>query len=300
MARTAPLLASMTGFARQDGGDGKLIWHWELKTVNGRGLDVRCRLPQGYDLIETRVRQAVQKALTRGNVQVSLSVTRTAGGARLAVNREVLDQVVTLIGELQGKVAAEPPRLDGLLALRGVLEPLEEEERPEERDARETAMLADLERALVALVNARQAEGRQLAAAVEALLAEIAGLVEAARAAASAQPAALAERLKVGLAELQASTPALSEERLAQEVALLAAKADVREELDRLAAHILAGRELAASGGAVGRRLDFLCQEFNREANTLCSKAGDVALTRIGLDLKAAIDQLREQIQNIE
>ncbi len=302
MAKSRPL-ASMTGFARREGGDARVTWSWEIKSVNGRSLDVRCRVPSGHERLEAAARAALPKACARGNVSIALSVGRGDVAPGLRVNRDLLDQVIALAGELEtslgsGRVA--PPRLDGLLAIRGVLETANEDEPAEETAAREAAMQGDLEAALDDLVAARRGEGTHLKAAVEAHLTTVETLTAAAAACAATQPDALRERLKTQVEALLDSVPALSEDRLAQEAALLIARGDVREELDRLGAHVAAARALLAEGGTVGRRLDFLCQEFNREANTLCSKSSDVGLTRIGLDLKSAIEQLREQVQNIE
>ena len=292
-------VASMTGFARREGGDAQQTWVWEAKSVNGKGLDVRVRVPSGLDRLEHEVRGRVPKVCARGNVSVSLSVERADQRLQLRVNREMLDQLVRLTRELREEVDAEPPRLDGLLNVRGVLETVEAPEDESERAAREQAMCADLQALLDDLAAARVQEGTALHQMAESHLAEIARLTEEARQAAASQPAALRERLRKQVQELLDTRTGVSEERLAQEAALLASKADVREELDRLDAHVTAARELLESGGAIGRRLDFLCQEFNREANTLCSKAGDVALTRTGLSLKNAVEQLREQVQNI-
>jgi uncharacterized protein (TIGR00255 family) len=290
----------MTGFARREGGDAEQTWVWEAKSVNGKGLDVRVRVPSGLDRLEHEVRGRVPKVLARGNVSVSLSLERGTRRQQLQVNREMLDQLVRLTRELRTEVDAAPPRLDGLLAVRGVLETVEEPEDETARAAREHAMLADLDALLGDLAAARVQEGAALHEAAERHLAEIGRLSEQARRCAASQPEALRERLRKQVQDLLDTRTGLSEERLAQEAALLASKADVREELDRLDAHVTAARELLDGGGAIGRRLDFLCQEFNREANTLCSKAGEVALTRIGLSLKNAVDQLREQVQNIE
>ena len=290
----------MTGFARQDGGDDTVTWAWELKSVNGKNLDLRCRVPSGYEALEVAARATAQARCARGNLQLSLTVNRGQAPVKLQVNREILDQLLGVLRELEGEVRAEPPRLDGLLAVRGVLETVEEEETKEQMEVRAKAMEADLVLALEALVVMRRAEGQRLEAMASGHLAEIERLTAAAGETAAARPEALRARLKAQVEELLEAAPALPEERLAQEAAVLAAKADVREELDRLEAHVAAARDLLAEGKAIGRRLDFLCQELNREANTLCSKSQDVALTRIGLDLKAVVDQLREQIQNIE
>jgi len=290
----------MTGFARRDGGDAAASWTWEVKSVNGRSLDLRARLPQGSESLDPAVRGAVNAACTRGNVQVNLSMKRGTAPLQLQVNEALLQQVLDLMAKLEAQTAAAPPRLDGILGLRGVLEAVEEEESPEQQAERLAELQSDLEAAMAALVTMRAAEGARLLGLARGHLDEIERLSAAARACAALQPETLRQRLKEQIALLLGESTGVSEERLTQELAILAGKADVREELDRLAAHVEAARELLDQGGAVGRKLDFLCQEFNREANTLCSKSADVELTRIGLDLKSAIEQLREQVQNIE
>ena len=298
--KTVGAISSMTGFARQEGGNGGVSWVWEAKSLNGRNLDIRCRLPVGYEALDAVARSVVPRHCTRGNLQLTLTVDRSATPMTLKVNRDLLGQLVTLVSEIGTEVKAAPPRLDGLLAFRGVVEAVDEKETLAQLEARVAAMEGDLVRALAALTAMRRAEGRRLGAAIAGHLAQIESLVTAAANADAARPEALKARLRAQVGELLGAAPALPEDRLVQEVAVLVAKSDVREELDRLRAHISAARELIEGGGAVGRRLDFLGQELNREANTLCSKSWDVALTRIGLDLKSAIDQLREQIQNIE
>jgi uncharacterized protein (TIGR00255 family) len=286
---------SMTGFARAAVPDTVEGWAWEVRSVNGRGLDVRCRLPGGLDQLEIAVRAAVAKRMTRGNVTVSLSGAAAETGQRIRLNRAALDDVLAIIKEIQDKVEAAPPRLDGLLALRGVIETGEGRAAPDE-----PALLKTMDEALVALAKVRETEGRALQREIVAHLDEIDSLTRSAAACAGAQPAAIKARLAAQIAELLGGTSALPPDRLAQEAALLAAKADIREEIGRLDAHVTAARALLKDGGAVGRRLDFLSQEFNREANTLCSKSSDIELTRIGLALKASIDRLREQAANIE
>lgn len=290
----------MTGFARREGGDESLTWTWEAKSVNARGLDVRCRLPSGMEALETTVRAAVPKVFARGNITISLTMDRGAREVRLNVNRELLEQLVVLSRELRSESDLAPPRVDGLLAVRGVLETVEEIEEESVRRERETRLAADVQAVLEDLARVRGQEGERLKTAVLEHLDRIAELTREARECAAAQPEALRERLRRQVSDLLETETGLSEERLAQEAALLASKADVREELDRLIAHETAARELLDEDGAIGRRLDFLCQEFNREANTLCSKASDLTLTRIGLALKSAVEQLREQVQNIE
>lgn len=298
MSAHRPVVASMTGFARVDGhGDG-YSWTFEAKSVNGRSLDVRCRMPTGFDSVEALARAEAPKRLARGNVNLTLTITRSQAVSQLRINRELLAQVLELAREIEGAGAA-PPRLDSLLTVRGIIEPVEEDE-TDARERVESALKGDLAKLIDQLVVNRLGEGARLAAILNGHLDEIARLVEGASACASAQPEALREKLRLQVATILGSFPALSEDRLAQEAAILIGKADIREELDRLRAHIHAAREMMAEGGAIGRRFDFLCQEFNREANTLCSKSADVELTRIGLSLKATIEQLREQVQNIE
>jgi uncharacterized protein (TIGR00255 family) len=296
-----PAVSSMTGFARAQGGDAALVWSWELKSVNGRGFDLRCRLPAGWESLEPALRARAARAIKRGNLQVGLILKSGPAASQPRINQPLLEQLAATARELSGRLEMAPPRLDALLAIRGVVEVAEEAALDDDaRQAREAAALGDFEAALAKLSENRRGEGRRLAAVVEGHLAEIAKLTEAAAATAAAQPQGLRARLERQLDELLAAAPPLPEERLAQELALLASKADVREELDRLRAHVAAARELMVAGGSIGRKLDFLCQEFNREANTLCSKAAEVELTGIGLELKTVIDQLREQVQNIE
>ena len=293
-------VASMTGFARGTGQDGPVAWTWEAKSVNGRGLDVRCRLPAGMDAIDPEVRRIAGELFARGSLTVSLQIDGGHGGTRLSINRDALDQIIGVCRELRDEVDAAPPSLEALLAIRGVVEVAEVEPAPEARSRRDAMIVDGLRETLDGLLSSRQAEGARIASVLGGQLDEVAALAEKAAESAALQPEALRGRLADRVGELTGAAPALDEERLAQEVALLLVKSDGREEVDRLRAHVAAARELIETGGAIGRRLDFLCQEFNREANTLCSKATDIDLTRIGLDLKAVIDQLREQVQNLE
>lgn len=295
-------VSSMTGFARVAGEADGVSWAWELKSVNGRSLDLRLRLPPGFDALEAPLRAALARRLRRGSISATLTVSRLAPPP-LRVNREMLAQVVALLGELTGELAgkleAAPPRLDGLIGLRGIMETVEDE--PDAViAARQAAILDGWALALDRLAAARSEEGTRLAAALTEQRGELAALVEAAAGCAAAQPAAIRARLQALLAELSDVAPRMPEERVVQELALLVSRADVREELDRLRAHVAQAGELLERGDAVGRQLDFLCQELNREANTLCSKSADIELTRIGLALKATIEQFREQVQNLE
>jgi uncharacterized protein (TIGR00255 family) len=292
-------VVSMTGFARSEGADEGLSWRWEAKSVNGRGLDVRLRLPPGLDRLEPQVRERLAAKFSRGSFNIGLATTATGPGRRYAVNRQALDAVLALVDELARSTKLAPPQADGVLRVPGVLETAETEETEEERQRRDRRMLEGFDVALKGLAETRAAEGARLGPLLTGHLDRIASLATEAVASAATQPAALKEKLMRQITEF-AGGAGVSAERLAQEAALLASKADVREELDRLAAHVAQGRDLLASKEPVGRRLDFLSQELNREANTLCSKSSDLALTRIGLELKASIEQFREQIQNIE
>ncbi len=293
-------IASMTGFARAAGAHGGRGWTWEVRSVNARGLDVRVRLAPGADTLEGPARAAVAGRLKRGSVTVGLQFAVAGQPQRYRINTEMIDKMLGLAKRFKGKVAAGKPRLDALMAVRGVVEPVEDDDSEAAREARLAAMLKSLDGALAGLAAARAAEGKRLEAMLVERLGEIESLTKKAAATAAAQPAAIKARLKARVAELMEAQPALAEERLLQEAALAASRADVREELDRLAAHVAAARELVKLGGAIGRQFDFLAQEFNREANTLCSKSSDLELTRIGLDLKTAIEQMREQAQNVE
>ncbi|HUD50814.1 YicC/YloC family endoribonuclease [Parvibaculum sp.] len=297
-------LTSMTGFGRADGETGNEAgltrWHWELRSVNGKGLDARFRLPSGFEGLEPRLREEMAKHLKRGNVQATLTIDRVRAAAPLRVNEEAMDAVLAALAALQQRIELMPPRPEGILALKGILETSEGEEGEEDHAALEKLVLASFAEAVISLARARAEEGRRLEGILHEQVDEIERLTRQAAASPSAGIEAMRARLRTQVAELLGASPALSEERLAQEAALLATKADVREEIDRLIAHVAQARELFAGTEPAGRRLDFLTQEFNREANTLCSKAADVGLTRIGLELKAVIDQLREQIQNVE
>ena len=293
-------ITSMTGFARRDGGLGGLNWTWEVRSVNARGLDVRVRLQGGYERLEPQVRGAVARHARRGAVGLVLSVVRPGAQGVWRVNESLLRELAGLVRRLGPETGLNPGRLADLLAVRGVMEQVDGIDSDDTREARDAALLADLDAALADLDAVRRREGSALRPALNAHLDEIGALAATAAGAAATRPDALRARLKAQLAAIMDAVPAPDPDRVAQEAALLIAKGDVREELDRLAAHVAAARALLDGGGPVGRKLDFLCQEFNRETNTICAKAGDLGLTRTGLDLKVAVDRLREQVQNIE
>ena len=293
-------LSSMTGFARAQGSQAGWRWHWEARSVNARGLDVRVRFPEGFDGLEGPARILANERFSRGNISASLTLTNDPARGSIKLNAEVLAQVVAALDALKTRVTAAPPTLDGILSLRGVLEPQTTELSQAELAARDAAVLGSLAVAFDGLATARKEEGARLHSVLSRQIESMAELVQAAERLAALQPAQFRTRLRTMIDELLAARSGVSEERLAQELALLLTKADVREEIDRLKSHLAQARDLFAAKGAQGRRLDFLAQEFNREANTLCSKSSDIELTRIGLELKAVIDQLREQVQNVE
>lgn len=293
-------LTSMTGFARAAGAGRGYRWTWELRSVNGKGLDIRLRLPPSFEHLDQPARERLGKALQRGNLQVGLSLQRETAASALRVNEELLRQVMDLVRRVGSEIDAAPPTLDGLLSIRGILETVDAEDDPAVAEALAADLLVDLDTALVELVAARDREGAAIGAVLSARMDEIERLTAAAEASPARTVEAIKKKLADQVAALLDASPALDPDRLHQEAALLATRADIREELDRLTAHVAAARALLAEGGPVGRKLDFLAQEFNRETNTLCAKANDRSLTAIGLDLKAAVDQLREQVQNLE
>jgi uncharacterized protein (TIGR00255 family) len=293
-------IKSMTGFARADGATASLGWHWEVRSVNARGLDVRLRLPPGFESLEPRIRELLAKRITRGSITVNLNVKRTQGQTQIRLNETALRQVIEALGQLRKAVPTGPPSAEALFGIKGVLEVVEPEESEEEAAARTEAMLANLSQALDGMVQARGGEGQRLRAVLLDQLAAIERLVSTIERSPVRGTEAIKQRLKEQVGRLLDAGTTLDESRLYQEAALLATRADTEEELKRLAAHVAAARDLLDSSEPAGRRLDFLAQEFNREANTLCSKAYDVDTTRAGLELKAVIDQLREQVQNIE
>lgn len=290
----------MTGFGRDDGHDDHCSWHWEMRCVNGRGLDVRTRLPQGFESLETPVREACKARLGRGNCSIALTVTRESSTTGVRLNEDMFRQVAEIAQRAAEIANSPPPGLDGLLAMRGVIEFAEEEESEEKLEQRLVAIMASFNAVLDDVTRSRAEEGQRLSLELAALLKEIAELVESIESSPARKPEAIATRLREQLARIFEEAPSLDEDRVYQEAALIAAKVDVEEEVARLKAHIAAASDLLKSGEPVGRKFEFLTQEFNREANTICSKSNDTDITRSGLALKAAIDRMREQVQNIE
>ena len=293
-------LNSMTGFARVDAREDGISLTWELRSVNGKALDLRFRLPQGYDRLEPLARQVMQRGLTRGNVQATLSLTGKGLAGQPAVNEAFLELLAGLARRLEERFGVAPASADGLLALKGVLELPDAGDSEEVRVAIESLALASLETAVAALVEARAGEGSAIGALLSSQVDAIAALTARAEADPSREPAAIRARLAEQVALLAGAAAGFDEARLHQEAAILATKADIREEIDRLKTHVASARALIREGGPVGRKLDFLAQEFNRESNTLCSKSNAGSVTAIGLELKAVVDQFREQVQNLE
>lgn len=292
-------ISSMTGFAREAGFCAPFHWRWELKTVNSKGLDLRLRLPSGFDSLEISAREAITKALTRGACYANLSVARDSPAVTVRVNRDLLAHLMETIAALPRPEAIAPATLDGLLGLRGVIETAEAEEDEAAFAKAQAEMLKGLETALAQLTAMRRGEGAALSAFLAQRLDRIESLTRAADSCPARQPEAMKEKLCNAVAQLS-DIGRFDEARLYQEAVLLAAKADIREELDRLYSHVVAARKLLGEGGPAGRRLDFLAQEFGRETNTLCAKSNDPSLTALGLELKVEVEQLREQAQNIE
>jgi uncharacterized protein (TIGR00255 family) len=293
-------LKSMTGFGRSAGIHGETSWHWEVRSVNGRGLELRFRMPPGLEGLEIKARSLCQEKLARGNCTLNLTPRRETGELAIRLNEAALSQALAVAERARALTQLAAPGLDTLLAMRGVVEVVENEESEEAQSRLEEALLKGLTAALDQLVAARTAEGARLTSVMANQLSQISSLVERAASASARQPEAIMQRLTEQVARLTETGAGLDPERLHQEALLLAAKADIQEELDRLSAHVAAANDLLAQDQPVGRRLEFLTQEFNREANTLCSKASDIEISRAGLELKTVIDQLREQVQNIE
>jgi uncharacterized protein (TIGR00255 family) len=293
-------LSSMTGFARGHGVAGAYAWNWEIKAVNAKGLDVRLRLPPGWDAVEMPARKRASEELSRGTVYANLTVERKGVTSAVKVNEQVLAAVLSTLKGLSGKIEAAPATLDGILALKGVIEVADEDEREDERRAAEAAIATGFDKALAELSTMRREEGATLGKVLSARLSEIAALAARAEKAPGRKPEAIKARLAEQVATLLAASQRFDSDRLHQEAVMLAAKADIREELDRLASHVAQAQKLLTDGGAVGRKLDFLAQELHRESNTLTAKANDVELTNIGLELKTVVEQFREQVQNLE
>ncbi|MEA2938962.1 MAG: hypothetical protein QOG83_1955 [Alphaproteobacteria bacterium] len=293
-------LSSMTGFARSHGVRGSYAWSWELKSVNAKGLDLRLRIPPGWDAVEVPVRNRAAEVLARGTVYGTLAVERVGVAPVVRVNEAVLNAVLATMQNVAGRVAAEPPRLDGILALKGVIEVIDEDESEDERRAAEAAVIEGFHQTVAELGAMRRREGQTLALILSQRLAEIAALAARAEVVPGRRPEAIKARIAEQVTTLLDASSRFDPDRLHQEAILLASKADIREELDRLASHVGQAEQMIAKGGAVGRRLDFLSQELNREANTICSKSNDVELTNIGLELKTVVEQFREQVANLE
>jgi uncharacterized protein (TIGR00255 family) len=293
-------LSSMTGFARGHGVAGPYAWSWEIKSVNAKGLDLRLRLPPGWDAVELPARKNATVKLSRGTVYANLTVERKGVQPTVKVNEPVLNAVLATLKALSGKVDAQKPTLDGILALKGVIEVAAEDEREEDRRAAEAAIIAGFDKLLADLIVMRREEGATLGRLLSARLTEIAALAARAEAAPGRKAEAIKARLAEQVATLLAASTRFDSDRLHQEAILIASKADIREELDRLASHVAQGQKMIADGGPIGRKLDFLSQELNRESNTLTAKANDTELTNLGLELKSVVEQFREQVQNLE
>ena len=293
-------LSSMTGFARGQGAAGAYGWVWEIRSVNAKGLDLRLRLPPGWDAIEPVLRARANEVLARGTLHATLNVEREGAAPVVRVNEEVLQAVITTLGSLAKRIEAEPARLDGILAIKGVIEVTDAAENEDERAAAHAVVIKGFDAALADLTKMRRHEGEAIGRVLGTRLREITALVARAEAAPGRKPDAIKARLAEQVANLLDASERFDADRLHQEAILMASKADVREELDRLVAHVAQASKMLRDGGAVGRRLDFLAQELNRETNTLCSKSNDVELTNIGLELKNVVEQFREQVQNLE
>jgi uncharacterized protein (TIGR00255 family) len=293
-------LSSMTGFARSHGSSGPYAFEWELKSVNAKGFDLRMRLPPGWDDLEAFAKKRAAEVLSRGTVYANLNVKRAGAVSTVRINEEVLASIVKVAGELAGRIDAVAPSIDGLLSIKGVIEVAEPESNEAEDKAAKAAAAGAFDQALLDLVEMRQREGVTLGQILSQRMEEIERLAKKAEAAPGRKPDAIRARLAEQIAALLESSDRFDPDRLNQEALLIAAKADIREELDRIASHVSQARDLISKGGPVGRRLDFLAQEFNREVNTCCSKSNDLELTNTGLEMKNVVEQFREQVQNLE
>lgn len=294
------VLSSMTGFARSHGTSGPYSFEWELKSVNAKGFDLRMRMPPGFDEVEAVARKRSTEVLSRGTVYANLTVKRSNAASTVKINEEVLNSVLRIAADLAGKIDAVAPSVDGLMNIKGVIEVVEPEADEDEDKAAKVAIAASFEEALTALVAMRKREGTTLGEILSQRLTEIEALSKKAEAAPGRKPEAIRARLAEQIATLLDASDRFDSDRLNQEALMMATKADIREELDRIASHISQSREMIKKGGPVGRRLDFLAQEFNREVNTCCSKSNDLELTSTGLEMKNVVEQFREQVQNLE
>lgn len=293
-------LSSMTGFARSHGTSGPYAFEWELKSVNAKGFDFRLRVPAGWDDVETAARKRATELLSRGTVYANLTVKRTGAASTVRINEDVLASILKVASEISARTDAVAPSVDGLLGIKGVLEVVEPESDEAEMQAARAAVSVSFEQALQSLIDMRKREGVSLGQILTQRMDEIERLAQRAEAAPGRKPEAIRARLAEQIAVLLETSDRFDADRLSQEALMIAAKADIREELDRIASHIAQTRELLGKGGAVGRRLDFLAQEFNREVNTTCSKSNDIELTNTGLEMKSVVEQFREQVQNLE
>jgi uncharacterized protein (TIGR00255 family) len=293
-------LSSMTGFARSHGASGPYTFDWELKSVNAKGLDLRLRLPPGWDELEAVAKKRAAEVLSRGTVYANFTIKRADATASVRINEEVLAAVLKVAASLSGRIDAVAPSIDGLLGIKGVVEVAEPERNEEVDRAATQAATVAFDAALASLMAMRRREGEALAQILSQRMDEMEALATRAEAAPGRKPEAIRARLAEQIAALLETSDRFDQDRLTQEALLIAAKADIREELDRIASHIAQAREILARGGPIGRRLDFLAQEFNREVNTCCSKSNDVELTNTGLEMKNVVEQFREQVQNLE
>lgn len=293
-------LSSMTGFARSHGTSGPYAFEWELKSVNAKGFDFRMRLPPGWDDVETAARKRATELLSRGTVYANLTVKRTGAASVVRINEDVLASILKVASEISARTDAVAPSVDGLLGIKGVIEVVEPESDEAEMQAARAAVSTSFEQALQSLIDMRKREGIALGQILSQRMDEMERLAQRAEASPGRKPEAIRARLAEQIAALLETSDRFDADRLSQEALMIAAKADVREELDRIASHIAQTRELLGKGGAVGRRLDFLAQEFNREVNTTCSKSNDIELTNTGLEMKTVVEQFREQVQNLE
>lgn len=293
-------LQSMTGFARTQGQFEETSWVWELRSVNGKGLDLRLRIPSGFEALEVKSRKLLTTYFTRGNVQISLSVTQSSSASLPYINQEAVSTLLEAAKELQQRVGGDLPSAAELMAMRGVVELQEKQLNDEEKDTLHLAILESLKEAAEALLSMRQGEGQAIAEVLRQQVEKIEQLHRQIEANDARSPEAIKQQLQTQIDKIIENNAEFDDQRLYQEVAILAAKADLQEELDRLVVHVKAAQDLLRSDGPVGRRLDFLAQEFNRECNTICSKSNSAEVTSIGLDMKLIIDQFREQLQNME